>query len=301
LRNLSVDIAGVILKNPVMTASGTFGVSDEFAEFEDLEKLGGITTKGVAPIAWEGNPGPRVIESPSGMLNAIGLQNPGVEVFATRDLPALKGVDTVVMANVCGHSIDDYVKVVERLAEEDVVKLLEINISCPNDSGVTAFGTDPKEAAKVCAAVKKAARQPVIIKLTPNVTDITEIAKACEAAGADGLSLINTPMGMVIDVHRRKFALANKTGGMSGPAIRPLAVRMVYQTVHAVKIPVIGMGGIMTGEDALQFIMAGASAVSVGMANFNDPAAAARIVDEIKAYMDKYDVEDINELRGIVD
>lgn len=267
MKNTEVKIAGVALKNPVMTASGTFGVCDEFAEFEDLERLGGITTKGVAPIAWKGNPGPRVIETPSGMMNAIGLQNPGIDVFMRRDLPKLAGLDTVVMANVCGHSIEDYVAVTKRLAESETVKLLEINISCPNDSGVTAFGTSPAEAGKVTAAVKRAAKQPVIVKLTPNVTDITEIAKACEASGADGLSLINTPMGMVIDVKKRRFALANKTGGMSGPAIRPLAVRMVYQTAHAVKIPVIGMGGIMTGEDAIQFIMAGATAVSVGMAN----------------------------------
>lgn len=300
-RNLSVEIAGVTLKNPVMTASGTFGSGIEFMDFYDLSELGGITTKGVADVPWAGNPTPRVMETPSGMMNAIGLQNPGIDVFIERDLAALKDIDTVVMVNVCGHTVDEYLRVVERLADEKVPKLLEINISCPNvKAGGITFGTVPEAAYEVTQAVKKIAKQPVIMKLTPNVTDITEIAKACEAGGADGLSLINTLTGMKIDVERRTFALANKTGGLSGPAIRPVAVRMVYQVAHAVKIPIIGMGGIMDGNDALEFLMAGASAVSVGTANFHDPLAARKVVSDIEAYMERHDVKDIRELIGCV-
>ncbi len=300
-RNLRVDIAGVTLKNPVMTASGTFGSGIEFMDFYDLSELGGITTKGVADVPWAGNPTPRVMETPSGMMNAIGLQNPGIDVFIERDLAALKDIDTVVMVNVCGHTVDEYLRVVERLADEKVPKLLEINISCPNvKAGGITFGTVPEAAYEVTQAVKKIAKQPVIMKLTPNVTDITEIAKACEAGGADGLSLINTLTGMKIDVERRTFALANKTGGLSGPAIRPVAVRMVYQVAHAVKIPIIGMGGIMNGNDALEFLMAGASAVSVGTANFHDPLAARKVVSDIEAYMERHDVKDIRELIGCV-
>ncbi|MDY6325074.1 MAG: dihydroorotate dehydrogenase [Catonella sp.] len=300
MKNTKVKIAGVELKNPVFTSSGTFGTSDEFADFIDINKLGGITTKGVAPVPWEGNPAPRVTEIPSGMMNCIGLENPGVDVFIRRDLPKLAKYDTVVMANVCGHSVDDYATVAERLEDIPTVKLLEINISCPNVSGGTSFGVDPKAAEEITKRVKRVASQPIIVKLSPNVTDITEIAKACESGGADGISLINSLTGMVIDVKKRKFVLSNKTGGMSGPAIRPLAVRMVYQAAHAVSIPVIGMGGIMTGEDAMQFIMAGATAVSVGMANFHDPGASVRIVKEIERFMDENGIDDINEVRGCV-
>lgn len=246
MADMSVEIAGVRLKNPVMTASGTFGSGEEFMEFIDLSELGGITTKGVSQVAWEGNPTPRVAETASGMLNAIGLQNPGIDVFIDRDLELLRGIDTVVMANVCGHTTEEYVEVVKRLAENDVVKLLEINISCPNVTcGGITFGTEAKSAFEVTKAIKKHAKQPVIMKLTPNVTDVTEIAKACEAGGADGLSLINTLTGMKIDIHKRAFALANRTGGLSGPAVKPVAVRMVYQVSRAVKLPIIGMGGIM--------------------------------------------------------
>ena len=300
MKNTKVKIAGVELKKPVFTSSGTFGTSDEFADFIDINKLGGITTKGVAPVPWEGNPAPRVTEIPSGMMNCIGLENPGVDVFIRRDLPKLAKYDTVVMANVCGHSVDDYATVAERLEDIPTVKLLEINISCPNVSGGTSFGVDPKAAEEITKRVKRVASQPIIVKLSPNVTDITEIAKACESGGADGISLINSLTGMVIDVKKRKFVLSNKTGGMSGPAIRPLAVRMVYQAAHAVSIPVIGMGGIMTGEDAMQFIMAGATAVSVGMANFHDPGASVRIVKEIERFMDENGIDDINEVRGCV-
>lgn len=301
-RNMSVEIAGVVLKNPVMTASGTFGSGIEFMEYCDISLLGGITTKGVAAVPWYGNPVPRVAETTSGMLNAIGLQNPGVDVFVERDLSILKEVDTKVMVNVCGHTLEEYVEVVRRLAEEESVKLLEINISCPNvKAGGITFGTNPKSAYEVTKEIKKVAKQPVIMKLSPNVTDITEIARACEAGGADGLSLINTLTGMKIDIHKRKFALANKTGGLSGPAIKPVAIRMVYQVSKATKLPIIGMGGIMDGEDAVEFLMAGATAVSVGTANFHDPAASVRIVKEIEAYMNRYDIKDIKELIGCVE
>ncbi len=301
MRNLSVNLAGVPLKNPVMVASGTFGSGEEFSEFLDLNRLGAVVTKGVANVPWPGNPAPRVAETYGGMLNAIGLQNPGVEVFARRDLPFLRQFDTNVIVNVCGRTEEDYCQVVERLAEEPRVDLLEINISCPNvKEGGIAFGQDPKAVERITGAVKAVAKQPVIMKLSPNVTDITETARAAEAGGADALSLINTLTGMKIDVERQTFALANQTGGLSGPAIRPVAVRMVNQTARAVKIPIIGMGGIMTAEDALEFILAGATAVSVGTANFHDPRAAVNVIEGIESYMERHQVEDINRLIGLV-
>jgi len=300
--NMSVEIAGVKLKNPVMTASGTFGSGAEFMDYIDLSLLGGLTTKGVSDVPWKGNQTPRVAETASGMLNAIGLQNPGVDIFIKRDLEKLRGIDTVVMANVCGHTTEEYVEVVKRLAGSEVVKLLEINISCPNvKAGGITFGTNPDAAFEVTKAIKKYAKQPVIMKLTPNVTDITELARACEAGGADGLSLINTLTGMKIDIDKRKFALANKTGGLSGPAVKPVAIRMVYQVSKAVKLPIIGMGGIMTGEDAVEFLMAGATAVSVGTANFNNPTASIEVVKGIKEYMARYEIADINEIIGCVE
>ena len=298
--NMKVNIAGVELKNPVMTASGTFGSGAEYSELVDLNKLGAVVTKGVANVPWPGNPTPRVAEVYGGMLNAIGLQNPGMEVFCRRDLPFLKQFDTKIIVNVCGHAPEEYLEVVERLAAEEV-DLLEINISCPNvNAGFLAFGQDPKHVEALTAEIKKKAKQPVILKLTPNVTDIAEIARAAEAGGADAVSLINTLTGMKIDVKKRCFALANKTGGMSGPAVKPVAVRMVYQTAQAVKIPVIGMGGIAAAEDALEFILAGATAVSVGTANFYNPAATVEIIEGIRRYMEENRVEDIRELIGAV-
>lgn len=298
--NLSVELAGVTLKNPVMTASGTFGSGEEYSEFVDLGSLGAVVTKGVANVPWPGNPTPRIAETCGGMLNAIGLQNSGIDVFVKRDIPFLKQYDTKIVVNVCGRSTEDYVEVVERLAEEPV-DLLEINISCPNvKEGGIAFGQDPRAAEAITKAVKEKAGQPVIMKLSPNVTDIGEMARAAEAGGADGVSLINTLTGMKIDIHKRTFALANQTGGLSGPAIHPVAVRMVYQAAHAVRIPVIGMGGIQCAEDALEFILAGATAVSVGTANFRNPYATVEILDGIRAYMEQYGVEDIRELIGAV-
>ena len=298
--NMKVNIAGVELKNPVMTASGTFGSGAEYSELVDLNKLGAVVTKGVANVPWPGNPTPRVAEVYGGMLNAIGLQNPGMEVFCRRDLPFLKQFDTKIIVNVCGHAPEEYLEVVERLAAEEA-DLLEINISCPNvNAGFLAFGQDPKHVEALTAEIKKKAKQPVIMKLTPNVTDIAEIARAAEAGGADAVSLINTLTGMKIDVKKRCFALANKTGGMSGPAVKPVAVRMVYQTAQAVKIPVIGMGGIAAAEDALEFILAGATAVSVGTANFYNPAATVEIIEGIRRYMEENRVEDIRELIGAV-
>ena len=295
-----IVLAGVELKNPVMTASGTFGSGMEYSEFVDLNRLGAVVTKGVANVPWPGNPTPRIAETPSGMLNAIGLQNPGIDVFCRRDLPFLKKYDTKVIVNVCGKTTEDYCEVVERLGEEPV-DLLEINVSCPNvKEGGIAFGQDPKALEAITREVKKYAKQPVIMKLSPNVTDITEMARAAEAGGADVLSLINTLTGMKIDIKRRTFALANKTGGMSGPAVRPVAVRMVYQVANAVKLPIIGMGGIATAEDALEFIMAGATAVSVGTANFHNPYAAAEVAEGIEAFMKEQGVEDIQELIGAV-
>ena len=299
--NLSVDLCGVTLKNPVMVASGTFGSGEEFSEFLDLSRLGAVVTKGVASIPWPGNPTPRICETPSGMLNAIGLQNAGYEVFAKRDLKFLEKYDTKVIVNVCGHSPEEYIDCVEKLSAESRPDLLEINISCPNvKEGGIAFGTSPGGVEKITAAVKKAARQPVIMKLSPNVTDIAEIAKAAEAGGADGLSMINTLTGMKIDIRRRTFALANRTGGLSGPAIHPVAVRMVWQCAQAVKIPIIGMGGIASAEDALEMIMAGASAVSVGTANFHDQTATMQIIDGIQQYLEENSIKDIRELIGCV-
>ena len=298
--NTSVDLCGVTLKNPVMTASGTFGSGAEYSEFVDLNKLGAVVTKGVANIPWAGNPTPRVAEVYGGMLNAVGLQNPGIDVFCERDIPFLKQYDTKIIVNVCGKSTQDYLEVVERLANEPV-DMLEINISCPNvKEGGIAFGQDPKLVEKITSELKKRAKQPVVMKLSPNVTDITEMARAAEAGGADALSLINTLTGMKIDINRRTFAIANKTGGMSGPAVKPVAVRMVYQVANAVKLPIIGMGGIATAEDALEFIMAGATMVSVGTANFHNPYATLEVIEGIENYMKKYNVADIHELIGCV-
>lgn len=295
-----VNLAGVELKNPVMTASGTFGSGAEYSEFVDLNRLGAVVTKGVANIPWPGNPTPRIAEVYGGMLNAIGLQNPGIDVFAKRDIPFLKQYDTKIIVNVCGKTTEDYIEVVERLGDEPV-DMLEINISCPNvKEGGIAFGQDPKAVEAITREVKKHAKQPIIMKLSPNVTDITVMAKAAEAGGADVLSLINTLTGMKIDINRRTFAIANKTGGMSGPAVKPVAVRMVYQVANAVKLPIIGMGGIATAEDALEFIMAGATAVSVGTANFYNPYATVEIAEGIEAYMKKHQVSDIYELIGCV-
>lgn len=299
--NTAVTIAGVTWKNPVTVASGTFGSGAEYSELVDLNQLGAVTTKGVANIPWQGNPTPRIAETYGGMINAVGLQNPGIDLFAKRDIPFLKQYDTRIIVNVCGKSVTDYVEVVERLGDEPV-DMLEINVSCPNvKEGGIAFGQDPKALFEITKEVKAVAKQPIIMKLSPNVTDITEMAKAAEAAGADALSLINTLTGMKIDIHKRTFAVANKTGGLSGPAIKPVAVRMVYQVAHAVQIPIIGMGGIATGEDAIEFIMAGATAVSVGTANFHDPMASVKVAQGIEEYMKRYGVEDINELRGCVE
>lgn len=298
--NTKVNLAGVELKNPVMEASGTFGSGMEYGEFVDLNKLGAVVTKGVANVPWPGNPVPRIAEVYGGMLNAIGLQNPGIEVLCERDIPFLNQFDTKVIVNVCGKTIEDYIEVVERLGDEPV-DLLEINISCPNvKEGGIAFGQDPKAVEAITREVKKYAKQPVIMKLSPNVTDIVVMAKAAEAGGADILSLINTITGMKIDIERQTFVLANKTGGMSGPAIKPVAVRMVYQVAQAVKIPIIGMGGIMTAEDAIEFILAGATAVAVGTANFRNPTATVECVKGIEEYMKRHGVEDIKDLVGVV-
>ncbi len=295
-----VTIAGVELKNPVMTASGTFGSGEEYSEFVDLNRLGAVVTKGVANVPWPGNPTPRIAEVYGGMLNAIGLQNPGIDVFARRDIPFLKKYDTKIVVNVCGRTAEDYIDVVERLGDEPV-DLLEINISCPNvKEGGIAFGQDPKAVESITRQVKSHARQPIIMKLSPNVTDITVMAKAAEAGGADALSLINTLTGMKIDIQKRTFALANKTGGMSGPAIKPIAVRMVYQAANAVKLPIVGMGGIATAEDAIEFLLAGATAVSVGTANFFNPNATVEIVEGIESYMERYGIADVKELIGAV-
>lgn len=299
--NTKVNLAGVELKNPVMVASGTFGSGAEYREFVDLNRLGAVVTKGVASVPWPGNPAPRIAETASGMLNAIGLQNPGIDLFSKRDLPFLEKFDTKVIVNVCGHSTEEYLDVVERLADEPRVDMLEINISCPNvKEGGIAFGQDPKAVEAITKAVKAKAKQPIIMKLSPNVTDITVMAKAAEAGGADCLSLINTLTGMKIDIERQTFAIANKTGGLSGPAVKPVAVRMVYQVANAVKIPIIGMGGICTAEDAMEFILAGATAVSIGTANFTNPYTTVEVIDGIEAYMRRHSVEDINELIGLV-
>lgn len=299
--NTKVTIAGVTLKNPVMTASGTFGSGMEYSEFVDLNRLGAVVTKGVANIPWPGNPTPRVAEVYGGMLNAIGLQNPGIEMFVKRDLPFLQQYDTKVIVNVCGKTVEDYLEVVERLGEEPA-DLLEINVSCPNvKEGAIAFGQKADCLYDITAQIKKKAKQPIIMKLSPNVTDITEMAKAAEAAGADALSLINTLTGMKIDIHKRKCVLANKTGGMSGPAIKPVAVRMVYQASRAVQIPVIGMGGIANAGDAIEFLLAGATAVAVGAMNFVNPYTTVEVIEGIESYMKTYGIEDISELIGVAE
>ena len=298
--NMSVKIAGVEFKNPVMEASGTFGSGMEYSEFVDLSRLGAVVTKGVANVPWPGNPTPRIAETYGGMINAIGLQNPGMEVFCKRDLPFLRKYDTKIVVNVCGKTTEDYCEVVERLADEDV-DLLEINISCPNvKEGGIAFGQDPRAVEAITKELKKRAKQPIIMKLSPNVTDITQMAKAAEAGGADALSLINTLTGMKIDVNRRCFAVANKTGGLSGPAVKPVAVRMVYQVANAVHVPVIGMGGITNTEDALEFLLAGATAVSVGTANFFNPTATVEIAQGIEEYLRKNNFTDIHQIIGAV-
>ena len=298
--NTKVTIAGVEFKNPVMTASGTFGSGIEYSDVVDLNRLGAVVTKGVANIPWPGNPTPRVAETHGGMLNAIGLQNPGIDVFVERDLPFLSQYDTRVIVNICGKSVEDYLEVVERLSDEPV-DMLEINVSCPNvKEGAIAFGQRADCLYDITSQIKKRARQPVIMKLSPNVTDITEMARAAEAAGADAISLINTLTGMKIDIHRRSFVLANKTGGLSGPAIKPVAVRMVYQASHAVKIPVIGMGGIATADDAIEFLLAGASAIAIGAMNFANPYTTIEVIEGIEAYMKKYNIDDINEIIGCV-
>ena len=298
---MAVSIAGVTLKNPVMTASGTFGSGMEYSEFFDLSKLGAVVTKGVADVPWAGNPTPRVCETASGMLNAIGLQNPGIDVFCERDLPFLRKFDTNIIVNVCGHSEEEYLRVVDRLADEENVAMLEINISCPNvKQGGIAFGTDPRAVEEITRAVKSRAKQPIIMKLSPNVTDIKVMAKAAEAGGADAISLINTLTGMKIDIERGRFALANRTGGLSGPAIRPVAVRMVYEASGAVSIPVIGMGGITCADDAIEFLMAGARAVSVGTANFRNPTVTVEIAEGIRNFLVRKNISDVSEIIGCV-
>lgn len=300
MANLGIDIAGVHFKNPVMTASGTFGSGMEYGEFVDLNKLGAVVTKGVANVPWPGNPTPRVTEVYGGMLNAIGLQNPGIDVFLERDLPFLKQYDTKVIVNVCGKSVSDYLEVVERLSDADI-DMMEINISCPNvKEGAIAFGQKADSVFDITKQIKDKAKHPVIMKLSPNVTDITEMAKAAEAAGADALSMINTITGMKIDIERRKFALANKTGGMSGPAIKPVAVRMVYQCANAVSIPIIGMGGIQNAEDSIEFLMAGATAVAAGAMNFVNPYLTEELVTGIDRFLERHNIADVNEIIGCV-
>ena len=300
MADMSVNIAGVTLKNPVMTASGTFGSGMEYSEFVDLSRLGAVVTKGVANVPWPGNPTPRVAEIRSGMMNAIGLQNPGIDLFCKRDIPFLKQYDTKIIVNVCGHTTEEYCETVERLAQEPV-DMLEINISCPNvKCGGISFGQDPKAVEAITAEIKRHAAQPVIMKLSPNVTDITEIARAAEAGGADALSMINTLTGMKIDIHRQTFAIANKTGGVSGPAVHPIAVRMVYQTAQVVNIPIIGMGGIQNAEDAIEFLLAGATAVAVGTANFHNPMTTVEVIDGIADYMKAHQVEKVTNLIGAV-
>ena len=300
MKNTKVTIAGVEFKNPVMTASGTFGSGMEYSEFVDLNCLGAVVTKGVANVPWEGNPTPRVMETYGGMLNAIGLQNPGIDVFIKRDIPFLKRYDTRIIVNVCGRTVEDYIEVVEKLGDQPV-DMLEINVSCPNVShGGIAFGQNPDCLYDIAKQIKAKAKQPIIMKLSPNVTDITEMAKAAEAAGSDALSLINTITGMKIDIHKRTFALANKTGGLSGPAIKPVEVRMVYQVAQAVKLPIIGMGGIANAEDAIEFMLAGATGVAVGAMNFVNPYTTQEVVKGIEDYMERYKVENLSELIGAV-
>ena len=300
MRQMAVNLAGVELKNPVMTASGTFGSGAEYGEMVDLNKLGAVVTKGVANVPWPGNPTPRIAEVYGGMINAIGLQNPGYDLFASRDIPFLRQYDTKIIVNVCGKTTEDYVDVVEKLASQPV-DMLEINISCPNvKEGGIAFGQKPEMAEEITKAVKAVAKQPIVMKLSPNVTDITEMAKAVEAGGADGVSLINTLTGMKIDVARKTFALANQTGGMSGPCVKPVAVRMVYQVANAVSIPVLGMGGVQNTEDALEFLMAGATMVAVGTANFFNPYVTSQIIDGLEEYVKKEKLSSIRDIIGCV-
>ncbi len=300
MMNTSVTIAGVTFSNPVMTASGTFGSGMEYAEYVDLNRLGAVVTKGVANVPWPGNATPRVAETYGGMLNAIGLQNPGVDLFIERDLAFLKQFDTRVIVNVCGKTVEDYLEVVEKLSDTDV-DMLEINVSCPNvKEGAIAFGQDARALSKITAEIKRKAKQPVIMKLSPNVTDIAEMARAAESAGADAISLINTFTAMKIDIERRAFVLANRTGGLSGPAIKPIAVRMVYEAAHAVSVPVIGMGGIATAEDAVEFIMAGATAVAVGAMNFHDPTTVIRVIDGIERFLKEHGIDDLATIKGCV-
>lgn len=291
-----VVIAGVEFKNPVVTASGTFGSGMEYGEFVDLNKLGGVVTKGVANVPWPGNPTPRVTEVYGGMLNAIGLQNPGIDVFIERDIPFLKKYDTKIIVNVCGHSVEEYLETVDKLSDQPV-DMLEINVSCPNvKAGAIQFGQDPKVLESVTKEIKAHAKQPVIMKLSPNVTSIKDMAMAAEAGGADAVSLINTLIGMKIDIYRKQFVLANKTGGFSGPAVKPVAIRMVYEASHAVSIPVIGMGGIASGEDAIEFMMAGASAISVGTMNFAEPRTTEMVIKGIEQYMESQGMTDIKDI-----
>ncbi len=298
---MTVTIAGVEMKNPVTTASGTFGSGREFGEFVDLNKLGAVTVKGVASVPWKGNDAPRIAETYGGMLNSVGLQNPGADYFIENDIPFLRQYDTKIIVNICGHTIEEYCQVAEKLSDADI-DLLELNISCPNvTAGGITFGTEPKMAEKVVSEVKKYAKQPLIVKLTPNVTDITEIANAAVCGGADALSLINTLQGMRIDIHGKKPVLANKIGGFSGPAIKPVALRMVYQTAKAVDVPIIGMGGISNGEDAIEFIMAGATAVAVGTANFSNPMVTIETIEGIEKYMEQYHISHISDIRGIIE
>ena len=300
MTDIKVKIAGKEFKNPVTVASGTFGSGKEYSEFIELSKLGAVTTKGVSNVAWEGNPTPRIAEVYGGMLNAIGLQNPGVDVFIERDLPFLEQQNTGIIVNICGKTIEDYIEVVERLSESSV-DMFEINISCPNvKEGGIAFGQSPDLVKDITSTLKSRSKKPIIMKLSPNVTDITVMARAAQEAGADAISLINTITGMKIDIHKRKFVLANKTGGMSGPAIKPIALRMVYQAAQVVDIPIIAMGGITTAEDAIEFIMAGASMVSVGTANFYNPYASLEIVEGIEEYLQQNAISNIDEIRGIV-
>ncbi len=299
--DLSVELCGISLKNPITCASGTFGSGIEYSEFVDLNRLGAITTKGVSAVPWEGNPTPRVTETPSGMMNAIGLQNPGMDVFINRDLAFLKDYDVPVIVNVCGHTVEEYLEVAERLSEEDGVSMLEINVSCPNvKEGGIAFGTKAEALEKVTKAVKAVSKKPVIMKLSPNVTSIPEMAKAAEAGGADAISLINTFTAMKIDIYRRKFVLANRTGGLSGPAIHPIAVRMVYEAAHSVKIPVIGMGGVASAEDAIEMLMAGASVVAVGMMNFHEPAVCVKVIEGIAAFLESNRISGVSDLIGCI-
>ena len=297
--NTQTTIAGVTFKNPVMTASGTFGSGMEYEEFVDLNRLGAVVTKGVANVPWPGNPTPRVAEVYGGMLNAIGLQNPGIDVFMERDIPFLKKYDTKIIVNVCGKTVEDYVDVVERLGDEPAVSMLEINVSCPNvKEGAIAFGQKADALYNITSELKNHAKQPIIMKLSPNVTDITEMAKAAEAAGADALSLINTITGMKIDIHRRKFAIANKTGGMSGPGMFPLAVRMVYQVYEAVRIPIVGMGGVTSAQDVLELMLAGATAVGVGAANLVEPYACKHIIETLPDAMARFGIDNLRDIIG---